>query len=71
MEPNSQLDVLLDQSGISRAGLASRVNRLGVKHDVTLRYDHTAVARWLSQFCSGTDCVWRLWIHVSIASSDS
>ncbi|OEV30076.1 transcriptional regulator [Streptomyces nanshensis] len=47
MEPNSQLDVLLDQSGISRAGLATRVNRLGADHDVTLRYDHTAVARWL------------------------
>jgi hypothetical protein len=47
MEPNSQLDVLLDQSGISRAGLALRVNRLGAEHNVTLRYDHTAVARWL------------------------
>ncbi|WP_314172016.1 transcriptional regulator [Streptomyces winkii] len=47
MEPNSQLDVLLDQSGISRAGLAMRVNRLGAERDVTLRYDHTAVARWL------------------------
>ncbi|NLU72003.1 transcriptional regulator [Streptomyces sp. HNM0575] len=47
MEPNSQLDVLLDQSGISRAGLALRVNRLGAEHDVTLRYDHTAVARWV------------------------
>jgi hypothetical protein len=47
MVPNSQLDVLLDQSGISRAGLAARLNRLGTRHDVTLRYDHTSVARWL------------------------
>ncbi|OEV09117.1 hypothetical protein K378_00237 [Streptomyces sp. Amel2xB2] len=47
MEPNSQLDVLLDQSGISRAGLAMRVNRLGAEQNVTLRYDHTAVARWV------------------------
>jgi tetratricopeptide (TPR) repeat protein len=47
MEPNSQLDVLLDQSGISRAGLAMRVNRLGAENDMTLRYDHTSVARWL------------------------
>ena len=47
MEPNSQLDVLLDQSGISRAGLAMRINRLGAEKNVTLRYDHTAVARWL------------------------
>lgn len=47
MEPNSQLDVLLDQSGISRAGLAMRINRLGAEKNLTLRYDHTAVARWL------------------------
>jgi hypothetical protein len=46
-QPNSQLDVLLDQSGISRAGLAARVNRLGGEAGITLRYDHTAVARWL------------------------
>jgi tetratricopeptide (TPR) repeat protein len=47
MEPNSQLHVLLDQSGISRAGLAMRVNRLGAESGMTLRYDHTSVARWL------------------------
>lgn len=47
MEPNSQLDALLDQSGMSRAGLASRINRLGGAAGITLRYDHTAVARWL------------------------
>lgn len=47
MEPNSQLDALLDQSGVSRAGLATRINRLGDHAGITLRYDHTAVARWL------------------------
>lgn len=47
MEPNSQLDALLDQSGMSRAGLAARINRLGGEAGITLRYDHTAVARWL------------------------
>ncbi|WP_369199576.1 transcriptional regulator [Streptomyces sp. PU-14G] len=47
MEPNSQLDALLAQSGMSRAGLAVRVNRLGNHAGITLRYDHTAVARWL------------------------
>lgn len=47
MEPNSQLEALLDQSGISRAGLAARINRLGDEAGITLRYDHTAVARWL------------------------
>ncbi|WP_030876308.1 hypothetical protein [Streptomyces sp. NRRL S-1868] len=47
MEPNSQLDALLDQSGMSRAGLAARINRLGSQADLTLRYDHTAVSRWL------------------------
>lgn len=47
MEPNRQLEALLDQSGMSRAGLAVRINRLGHDADITLRYDHTAVARWL------------------------
>ncbi|NGO70140.1 transcriptional regulator [Streptomyces boncukensis] len=47
MEPNSQLDALLDQSGMSRSGLAARLNRLGGAAGITLRYDHTAVARWL------------------------
>jgi hypothetical protein len=47
MEPNRQLEAWLDQSGMSRAGLAARINRLGDTSEVTLRYDHTAVARWL------------------------
>ncbi len=41
-EPNILLDALIDQAGISHAGLASRINAaLGT------RYDHTAVARWI------------------------
>ncbi|OEV05842.1 transcriptional regulator [Streptomyces oceani] len=47
MEPNRQLEALLDQSAMSRAGLASRINRMAGESDTTLRYDHTAVARWL------------------------
>ncbi|MET7638398.1 transcriptional regulator [Streptomyces sp. NPDC005438] len=47
MEPNSQLNALIGESGMSRAGLASRVNRRGDQVGVTLRYDHTAVARWV------------------------
>lgn len=47
MEPNRQLDAMLDQSGMSRAGLAARINSLGSEVGITLRYDHTAVARWL------------------------
>ncbi|TDQ45388.1 transcriptional regulator [Actinorugispora endophytica] len=41
-EPNVLLAHLIQEAGMSNAGLASRVNaRLGT------RYDHTAVARWI------------------------
>jgi tetratricopeptide (TPR) repeat protein len=44
-EPNSLLDALLDEAGMSRAGLAARVNELGrTRHS----YDHTSVGRWLA-----------------------
>ncbi|MFF5976189.1 transcriptional regulator [Streptomyces sp. NPDC012769] len=45
--PNALLDALLDEAGISHAGLASRVNQAGRARGLTLRYEHTAVARWL------------------------
>jgi|SRR5689334_2524615 len=48
MEPNTLLDALLDEAGMSRVGLATRVNRAGTARGKTLRYDHTAVIRWLS-----------------------
>ncbi|MFI8964331.1 transcriptional regulator [Streptomyces sp. NPDC053493] len=45
--PNALLDALLDEAGISNAGLASRVNQAGRARGLALRYEHTAVARWL------------------------
>ncbi|KOG53430.1 transcriptional regulator [Streptomyces griseoflavus] len=47
MEPNSLLDAILDEAGISHAGLALHVNQLGRQRGMALRYEHTAVARWL------------------------
>jgi tetratricopeptide (TPR) repeat protein len=47
MQPNLLLDALLDEAGISHAGLAVRVNRAGTARGLALRYEHTAVARWL------------------------
>lgn len=42
MEPNALLDALLDEAGMSHAGLAARINTA-----VGRRYDHTAVGRWM------------------------
>lgn len=47
MEPNTLLDALLDEAGMSHAGLAARVNKAGEKSGLALGYDHTAVGRWL------------------------
>ncbi|GGZ40818.1 transcriptional regulator [Streptomyces inusitatus] len=47
MQPNTLLDALLDEAGFSHAGLAARVNRAGRAKGLSLRYEHTAVARWL------------------------
>ncbi|MEU5219785.1 transcriptional regulator [Streptomyces sp. NPDC020807] len=47
MQPNTLLDALLDEAGVSHAGLAVRVNRAGRARGLALRYEHTAVARWL------------------------
>ncbi|MFI6286340.1 transcriptional regulator [Streptomyces sp. NPDC051018] len=47
MQPNTLLDALLDEAGISNAGLAARVNQAGRARGLSLRYEHTAVARWL------------------------
>ncbi|MER5973683.1 transcriptional regulator [Streptomyces sp. NPDC002055] len=47
MEPNTLLDAVLDEAGISHAGLAAHVNEAGRARGMTLRYEHTAVARWL------------------------
>ncbi|MFC5803721.1 transcriptional regulator [Streptomyces formicae] len=47
MQPNTLLDALLDEAGISHAGLAAHVNQAGRGRGMALRYEHTAVARWL------------------------
>jgi hypothetical protein len=47
MEPNTLLDALLDEAGMSHAGLAARINTTGQTRGTTLSYDHTAVARWI------------------------
>ncbi|MEU7280710.1 transcriptional regulator [Streptomyces sp. NPDC045431] len=47
MQPNTLLDALLDEAGISHAGLAAHVNQAGRARGMALRYEHTAVARWL------------------------
>ncbi|MGC5344923.1 transcriptional regulator [Streptomyces sp. DT171] len=47
MEPNVLLESLIDEAGVSRAGLAAHVNRAGRSRGLLLRYEHTAVARWL------------------------
>lgn len=46
-EPNTLLEALIDEAGVSRAGLAAHVNRAGRGRGLWLRYEHTAVARWL------------------------
>ncbi|MEU1213717.1 transcriptional regulator [Streptomyces sp. NPDC005791] len=47
MEPNVLLESLIDEAGVSRAGLAGHVNQAGRARGLGLRYEHTAVARWL------------------------
>jgi hypothetical protein len=47
MEPNTLLDALLDEAGMSHAGLAARINTNGRAAGRTLAYDHTAVGRWI------------------------
>jgi hypothetical protein len=45
--PNSRLAALITEAGFSHAGLARRVNQLGIEHGLDLRYDKTSVTRWL------------------------
>lgn len=47
MEPNILLGALLDEAGMSHAGLAARINTAGANLAKPLRYDHTAVGRWI------------------------
>lgn len=45
--PNRQLGALIAEAGFSNAGLARRVDQLGLEHGLDLRYDKTSVTRWL------------------------
>ncbi len=47
-QPNRELDDLLDQCGVSRAGLARRVVDRGHAIGLELAYDHRSVGRWLA-----------------------
>ncbi|NUP19891.1 MAG: transcriptional regulator [Streptomyces sp.] len=47
MEPNTLLDALLDEAGMSRVGLAARVNSAAAAQGKQMRYDHSSVIRWL------------------------
>ena len=44
---NQRLASLIDEAGFSHAGLARRVDQLGLEHGLDLRYDKTSVTRWL------------------------
>lgn len=46
-QPNRQLATLIVEAGFSNAGLARRVDQLGIEHGLDLRYDKTSVTRWL------------------------
>ncbi|MFI1012457.1 regulator [Streptomyces sp. NPDC020965] len=45
--PNRHLAALIQEAGFSNAGLARRVDQLGLEHGLDLRYDKTSVTRWL------------------------
>ncbi|WP_335931826.1 regulator [Streptomyces sp. PTD5-9] len=45
--PNRRLASLISEAGFSHAGLARRVDQLGLEHGLDLRYDKTSVTRWL------------------------
>ncbi|MFI6363171.1 hypothetical protein ACIBG0_10525 [Nocardia sp. NPDC050630] len=48
-EPNFELRELITEAGISWAGLAKRINDLGADEGEALRYDYTAVNRWVTK----------------------
>ncbi|MET8117793.1 hypothetical protein [Micromonospora sp. NPDC005291] len=48
-EPNDVLAALIVQAGWSWAGLARRVNELAASEGQALRYDYTAVNRWVKK----------------------
>ncbi|WP_394425542.1 transcriptional regulator [Streptomyces sp. SGAir0957] len=47
MEPNTLLDALLAEAGMSRKGLAAYINAAAAARGRTMKYDHSSVIRWL------------------------
>lgn len=47
-EPNEKLRELVTRSGTSNAGLARRVNELGARQGLSLRYDKSSVTHWIA-----------------------
>ncbi|WP_431979861.1 transcriptional regulator [Streptomyces qinglanensis] len=47
MEPNTLLDTLMEEAGMSRLGLAARVNKASAAKGKPMRYNHASVIRWL------------------------
>lgn len=47
MDANTLLDALLDEAGMSRSGLATRINWAAQARGKSLSYDHSSVIRWL------------------------
>lgn len=45
--PNERLQELMQEAGVSNAGLARRINLFGAEHGLDLRYDKTSVGRWI------------------------
>jgi hypothetical protein len=48
-EPNDALAALVTEARLSWAGLARRINDLGADEGLALRYDYTAVNRWVKR----------------------
>ncbi len=48
-EPNDALAALIAEARLSWAGLARRINDLGANEGLALRYDYTAVNRWVKR----------------------
>lgn len=49
-QPNHELESLIQEAGISWAGLAKRVNEIGAtEQGLALRYNYTAVHRWVKR----------------------
>lgn len=46
-EPNTLLEQLIGEAGMSHDGFAARVNKAGALCGLTLLYDHASVRRWI------------------------